>query len=714
MAARFVRRPSWLAAAIIAALVLTPGPASAHPPAKHMPTGHPAYPVTQRVPVKDQLHGETLVDEYRWLEDGESAQVKSWTDAQNILTRKFLDALPARNAIKSRVRQLVSPARQDPPVVRGNRRFYKFQDGTTPQAVLMVQEGPTGTPRKLIDVNPLAADGTISLDWWEVSPHGEYVAYGLSEGGDEQSVLHVIDVKTGKSLGEAIAGCRYASVAWTPDALGFYYTRFPEKGADGKGKQAAFYHSLGADPDLDHKVFAHPGGPEMIHWVQLSGDGRHLLVGVYKGSSSVNELYYQDLKAAGSSLKPLATGFKAMYQGDVHHGVLYLRTTENAPRGKVLAIDLANTDRKRWKVVIPQGKDALQGAFVAGGKLVAEYLHDATSQVRLFDLSGRPAGQVPLPGLGTVSGLTGMGDQRDLYFHYTSFVHPTSVLRYDVGSGKVAVEFAPKLPIAPAALVQRQVWFRSKDGTRVPMFLVHKRGLQLDGKNPTLLTGYGGFDISITPHFSANDYVWVERGGVLAVPSLRGGGEFGQAWHEAGMRGRKQNVFDDFFGAARWLIRSGITSSRHLGIEGGSNGGLLVGAALTQRPELFRAVICAVPLLDMVRYHKFLIARYWIPEYGSADDAKQYRWLKAYSPYHHVAEGTRYPATLITTGESDTRVDPLHARKMAALLQHAQGGGAPILLNVERRAGHGAGKPLTKRVEDAADQLGFMAWQLGE
>ncbi len=695
-----------LAAAMGTGLLLAPA-ASAHPPAHK-----PAYPVTAAQPVSDRYHGDVVVDEYRWLEDGGSPAVKQWTDEQNALSRRFLDALPARQAIKSRLTALLSPTRQDAPIHRGNRYFFRRQDGSTPQSVLMVQDGPTGEPRPLVDPNPLAKDGTVSLDWWEASPKGDYVAYGLSEGGDEQSVLHVVEVATGRKLDEKIPGCRYASLAWTPDQRGFFYTRFPGKGATGQDKQKAFHHVLGRAAADDELVFEHPGGVEMIMWVQLDAPGRHLVIGVNKGSSSTNELYHRDLTDPAGTLRPIVSGFTAQFYGDIHQNTLYLRTNEKAPRGKIMAVDLTRPARKHWRTVVAESRDAMQGAFVAGGQLVVEYLHDATSQVRIHDLNGHLRRTMPLPGLGTVSNLVGFAEDHDLFFSFTSYLQPTSVYRYDVKRATLATFFAPKLPIRPQDLVQRQVWYRSKDGTRVPMFLVHRRGLRLDGLNPTMLTGYGGFDISITPHFSANDYVWVERGGVLAVPNLRGGGEFGRAWHEAGTRERKQNVFDDFTAAAEWLVANGYTSPGHLGIEGGSNGGLLVGAALTQRPELFKAVVCAVPLLDMLRYHQFLIARYWVPEYGSSEDPKQYRYLKAYSPYHHVVPGRHYPATLIMTGESDTRVDPLHARKMAARLQQATAGAAPILLQIERRAGHGAGKPMTKRVEDGADVLGFLSWQL--
>lgn len=698
-----------LATAGALALAATPADASAHPGAG----GPRTYPATPERPVTDQYFGESVVDPFRWLEDGEAPEVKTWMGAQNALTRQALDALPARAQLRDRLLSLLQAPRQEPPVHRGSRYFFRRQDGHLPQSVLMVADSPAAPGRALIDPNPLSADHTVSLDWWNPSPHGRYVAYGLSESGNEQSVLHVIDAESGQALPDVIPGCRYASVSWLSDDRAFFYTRFPGKGANGQDKQRVYFHRLGDDPAKDPVVFEPEGGAELIMATQLSKDDRYLLVTVYEGSSTKTALFLQDRQAAQPAFQSLVPPYQSMFMADMHAGQLYLRTDEGAPRGKVLGAPLASPTREHWHVLVPEGADALQSAFISGGKLVCEYLHDAMSQVSLHALDGKPLGAVDFPGLGTASGFSGEEDDPDLFYTYTSYLAPASVYRYHLPDGHQELVFKPESSIDASAYEEHQVWYTSKDGTRVPMVLVHRRGLKRDGHNPTLLTAYGGFDVSITPAFSAVDFAWIERGGVLAVPNLRGGGEFGAAWHEAGMREKKQNVFDDFFAAAEWLVHERVTSAEHLAIEGGSNGGLLMGAAITQRPELFKAVVCAVPLLDMLRYHRFLIARYWIPEYGSSEDPTQYRYLKAYSPYQRVKAGTHYPATLIVTGESDTRVDPLHARKMAALLQRDQGGPAPIFLYVESKAGHGAGKPLTKRVETAADTLGFLSWQLG-
>lgn len=691
---------SRLALALAAMAFVSFGVAS---PMSASPTPAPAYPPTREAPVTDSYFGEAVVDPYRWLEDSESPEVKAWVAAQNDYTRRHLDGLPLRPAFQARLRELAGAPREGVPTRYGQRLFFTRHDGHSAQSVLWVEEH--GKRRVLLDPNTMSADGTVSLDFWEPSPEGDKLVYGVSANGSEQSVAHVLDVATGKPVCDVIPHCKYASFGWLKDQSGFYYTRFDEDQL-----QKVYFHRLGDDPAQDPMLFSHPGGAEVFVSVGLSRDDRWVTASVGKGKG--NELYVLD-REGHEGFKPLVTGFEASRYGDIHQGVLYLRTTDGAPRGRVVAVDMANPAKEAWKELIPQQKGVLQYAFVAGGRLVAEYLDDARSHLALYGLDGQSQGAIALPGLGTVSGISGRPEDDTLYLSYTSYLEPTSIYAYQFGAHQLAPRFRPSLAIDAKAYEEHQVWYPSKDGTRVPMMLVHKKGLKRDGQAPTLLTGYGGFGISMTPAFSSADFAWIERGGVLAVPCLRGGGEFGDAWHEAGMLANKQNVFDDFLAAAEWLVAQHVTRPEHLAIEGGSNGGLLMGAALTQRPELFKAVVCAVPLLDMLRYHRFLIARYWVPEYGSSEDAAQYRFLKAYSPYHHVTAGRRYPATLIVTGESDTRVEPLHARKMAALLQHSQGGPAPIWLYVESKAGHGAGKPLEKWIETTADTLGFMAAQVG-
>jgi prolyl oligopeptidase len=691
--------------ALALAGLLTLGvPVNAEPnPAK------PTYPATREHPVTDTYHGEAVVDPFRWLEDGEAPEVKAWVAAQNAFTRRTIGELGEREALRARLKALSGAPREGVPGRYGDRLFFTHHDGQAPQSRLLVEE--KGTRRVLLDPNALSLDGTVSLDFWEPSPQGDLVAYGLSENGSEQSVGYVLDVLTGQKRPDVLPGCKYASLGWLPDSTGFYYTRFtPDASPAGAETQKVYFHRLGTDPAKDPMLFSHPGGPEVFLSLGISRDGRWVSVHVGKGKG--NELHVLDREGTGG-FQALATGFESANYGDIHAGILYLRTTEGAPRGRLMRVELARPERARWTELVAEREAVLQYAFLAGGRLVAEYLKDARSELAVFGLDGKGQGAIALPGLGSVGSVSGKFEDDTLYFSYTSYLEPSSVYRYSLGTKERAVRFRPSLAIDAAKYEERQVWYRSKDGTRVPMMLVHKKGLKPDGSNPTLLTAYGGFGIPMTPGFSSANFAWVERGGVLAVPNLRGGGEFGDAWHEQGMLERKQNVFDDFHAAAEHLIAECLTSPAHLGIEGGSNGGLLMGAALTQRPELYKAVVCAVPLLDMLRYHQFLIARFWVPEYGSSEDAAQYRYLKAYSPYHRVVAGTRYPATLIVTGESDTRVDPLHARKMAALLQRAQGGAAPVLLYVETKAGHGAGKPLDKWIETTADTLGFLGWQVG-
>lgn len=703
-------RPRPRALALVLAGLLTLGvPVNAEPNPTEPSV---AYPLTRHSPVTDTYHGEAVVDAFRWLEDGEAPEVKAWVTAQNDHTRRTIDALPAREALRARLKALSSAPREGVPGRYGDRLFFTHHDGQAPQSRLMVEEG--NVRRVLLDPNTLSSDGTVSLDFWEPSPNGDFLAYGLSENGSEQSVGHVLDVRTGKRLPDVLSGCKYASLGWLKDQSGFYYTRFtPDAAAAGEKPaetQKVFFHRLGADPATDPVLFTHAGGAEVFLSLSLSRDDRYVSVHVGKGKG--NELHVLDRKGAGG-FKALATGFESANYGDIHEGVLYLRTTDGASRARLMRVELARPARADWQELVAEREGVLQYAFIAGGKLVAEYLEDARSALVVFGLDGQPEGGIALPGLGSVGAVSGKPEDDALHFSYTSYLEPSSVYRYDMKSRSRTVRFRPSLSIDTAQYEERQVWYRSNDGTRVPMMLVHKKGLAKDGANPTLLTAYGGFGISMTPGFSSANFAWVERGGVLAVPNLRGGGEFGDAWHAGGMLARKQNVFDDFHAAAEHLIATGLTSPAHLAIQGGSNGGLLMGAALTQRPELYKAVVCAVPLLDMLRYHQFLIARFWVPEYGSSEDAAQYHFLKAYSPYHRVVAGTRYPATLIVTGESDTRVDPLHARKMAALLQRAQGGAAPVLLYVETKAGHGAGKPLDKWIETTADTLGFLGWQVG-
>jgi prolyl oligopeptidase len=679
-----------------------------------------ALPKTKAAPVEETLHGHKIVDNYRWLEDSQSPETKAWVGAELSYTRSVLDALPGRDMMQKRLAQLLTIGSISPPQIAGPYYFYTRRDGMQNQPVLYVRESVDGKDRLLLDANQLAADGTIALDWWYPSEDGKYVAYGLSPSGSELSTLHVIETASGKTLPDAIERTRAASVAWKKDNSGFYYTRYPKKGDVPEGQEMynrhVFYHALGSDPTKDALIFGEGLNPEWWPNLNLSEDGRWLLIDVSEGWTK-SELYLADLQAGTPAVK-ITDGKEFLYGGDFLEGKIYITTNENAPRYRVFVADTAKPARANWQELIPQSDAVLQGAAVFGGKLFAQYEQNASSQLKIFGLDGKKLRDVELPTIGSVFGSGGRWNRKEVFFGFQSFTFPPSIYRYDLSDGKSSLWAKVDAPsIDPSAYEVKQEWFQSKDGTRVPMFIVSKKGLAKDGHNPTLLTGYGGFNVSLTPAFSRTAYLWLEHGGIYAVANLRGGAEFGEDWHRAGMRDKKQNVFDDFIAAGEYLIAQKYTDRDHLAIQGGSNGGLLMGAMITQRPDLFRAVVCQVPLLDMLRYQNFQIAKLWIPEYGSSEDPKQFDWLYAYSPYHHVRAGVEYPAILFMTADTDTRVDPMHAKKMAALMQAEAKNGAskdrPILLRIESKAGHGAGKPVTKQIEESTDVYSFLFWQLG-
>ena len=704
---------------LLLAATISPSVADAKPPIP-----------TRSEPILDTLHGVAVADPYRWLEDATSPEVQRWTDEQNAVTRKALDAFPGRKALADRFWQLYEIGSLGVPVPRhkGKNRlyFYTRRDGKQNQAVLYVRDGLDGADRALVDVNALAADGTRALDWWVPSEDGALVAYGISADGSEESVLHVRDVASGRDLPDEIARTRACSLAWFPDGKGFYYTRYPTAGTVPAGEEkyhrSVFRHRLGDDPARDEKIFG--TGRDLKDWpgVQLSPNGRWLVVQIDQGWSK-SELYLLDVHAAGKTPpRPVAmvegvdANFDAVEVLDDH---IYIRSNQDAPRGRVFAADLRQAQRAHWKEILPQSEEILESATVLRGQVAALYLNDATARVRLFSVDGKPQRELALPSLGSVGSLSNERHGDELFLSFTSFLTPTMILREHVGDAKGAAPAQPSVwrqiaaPLDPNGFEVEQVRYTSRDGTQCPLFLVHKRGvLARDAGHPTLLYGYGGFNVNILPHWEPQVAPFLEHGGVYAVAILRGGGEYGESWHQAGMLAHKQNVFDDFIGAAEWLIREKITAPAYLAISGRSNGGLLIGATITQRPELYRAAICGVPLLDMIRYHRFRIAQLWIPEYGSSENPEQFKWLYAYSPYHRVKDGVAYPAVLIHTAESDTRVDPMHARKMTARLQAASSGG-PVLLRLESKAGHGAGKPLGKVIDQLTDEWSFLFSQLG-
>jgi prolyl oligopeptidase len=686
-------------------------------------TTSPSGPPKAKVDiVEETIHGHKIADPYRWLEDASSADSQEYVRAELAYTRGILDPLPGREQIHQRLGQLLSIGNISTPQIGGPYYFYTRREGMQNQPVLLVRESIHGNDRALVDANQLAADGTVALDWWFPSDDGKYMAYGTSASGSEISTLHVIETATGNLLPDTIEHTRIAQVSWKKDNSGFYYGRNPKKGDVPEGDEAyylhIFYHELGTDPAKDPLIWGEGRKKEEILVSQLpDDDDRWLLLTAFEGSAGKNELFLQDLKA-GSAPIELTSGKDFHYSGEIFRGKLYITTNEDAPHFRLFTVDAASPGRSNWKEIIPSTDGILKGTAIVDGKILAEYEKDASSQLKLFDLEGKALGDVALPGIGTIAGLGGRWDRKDTFFGFASFTIPPSVYQVELASRKTSLWDKVSTPgVDPSAFEVRQVWYTSKDGTKVPMFVFHKKGLQLNGKNPTLLTGYGGFNVSLTPTFSGARYLWLEHGGVFAVANLRGGSEFGEEWHRGGMLDKKQNVFDDFITAAEFLISDKITDKDHLAIQGGSNGGLLMGAALTQRPDLFRAVVCQVPLLDMLRYQNFLIAKFWVPEYGSAEDAKQFDWLYAYSPYHHVKPGAEYPAIMFMTADSDSRVDPMHAKKMAALMQAEASNGKshdrPILLRIEPKAGHGQGKPISKQIEEGTDIYSFLFWQLG-
>lgn len=665
-----------------------------------------APPTTRTDNVKETIHGREIVDPYRWLEDQNSPETRAWIQAQMEYTQSVLGSLSGRDTLRQRVAELMKIEFISMPVARNGRYFFSKRLPDQELSVIYMRRGLQGKDEILVDPHPMSPDRTTSVHILSVSKDGTLLAYGVQRGGEDELVVHLFDVDARKDLPDQLPKARYVSVSIKPDKNGLYYGRL---NADGP---RLYYHAIGANAE-DKEIFGKGYGPDKGIYSTLSEDGRYLLITVIYGSAAQKtEMYYQDLAKQGP-IRPLITNINGRFYGHMAGDRLFVQTNWEAPNGRIIEVDLRNPERNRWHEVIPTGKATMAGFSVAGHQLFVNYLENVQSRVKVFEPDGRYRHDIAFPSIGTVSGVRGLWESNEAFFAFSSFHIPTTIYRYDVKDGKQKVWAQLKVPIQSDRLELKQVWYSSKDGTKVPMFLLHAKGTKLDGSNPTLLRGYGGFNLSETPQFSATAVLWAERGGVYALANLRGGGEFGEEWHKAGMLDKKQNVFDDFIAAAEWLVNSGYTKPSRLAILGGSNGGLLVGAALTQRPDLFQAVVCAIPLLDMVRYHKCLVAKLWVSEYGSSEDAEQFKYLYAYSPYHHVKPGTKYPAVLFVTGDSDTRVDPLHARKMTARLQSATGSDRPVLLHYDTKAGHAGGRPLNKEIELATDQYSFLFWQLG-
>jgi prolyl oligopeptidase len=688
-------------------------------------SGSPAvlhYPATARGSIVDRYHGTEVPDPYRWMETS-SAELSTWVAAQNDLSQPYLDAIPAREAFRKRLTELWDyeqygynwlDDKSRVPVKKGGRYFFVEKSGKQNQGVLYWADSLTATPRVLVDANALSADATASLADFSISPDGRYVAYAVSDGGTDWDTWHVREVESGRDLPDLIGDTKFTGVSWLPDASAFYYSRYP-KGADGKGddqKQVSVYrHRLGTAQADDEHVYSIADNPRHNPYAIVSQDGRWLVFIISYGFDK-NAIHLRDLSQADAPVVRLLDQWDGLYDFlGAMDGRLYFKTTQGAPLGRVIAFDPASPAPVE---VVPEAKATLQQASLVGGHVIASYLEDARSRVVVHRQDGSRRGDIRLPGHGTVIGFPDSAKESETFFAYTDYLTPLALYRYDVAKDEVTSYRKPTVPFDAAPFVTEQVFYTSRDGTRVPMFITRRKDTKLDGSNPTLLYGYGGFDVSLTPSYGTSIAAWLELGGIYAVPNLRGGGEYGADWHDAGTKVRKQNVFDDFIAAAEWLISKRYTAPAKLAIHGGSNGGLLVGAVMAQRPELFGAALPAVGVMDMLRYHTASANAYaWSSDFGTVEDADQFKALAAYSPVHNLKPGRCYPPTLVTTADHDDRVVPWHSFKFAAALQYAQNCAGPVIIRIETRAGHGAGKPTWMLVENYANQWAFLARHLG-
>lgn len=680
------------------------------------------YPETPTVDVTDTYHGVTVADPYRWLEEDvrESERVAEWVKAQNAVTRPYLDALPSREAFEERLTELWNYERNGLPVERGGRYFYTRNDGLQDQSPLYVQAGLEAEPRLLIDPNTWSEDGTVGLAQWVVSPEGNYVAYGIQDGGSDWRTWRVLDVNTGETLDDELEWLKFTSASWLPDESGFYYSRYPEPDSSEAFQslnlhQKVYFHRLGDDQSDDRLVFERPDEPEWSFFARVTEAGDYLVITISKGTDARHQIATLDLTDADIEPVVLIEGFDHRYSFVANEGSrFWFMTNNDAPKNRLIAIDLEHPEPENRREVIGEEDDVMQSVSRVGDLFIARYLDDVKTRVDVFDLAGLPVQTIELPGIGTAGGFSGRAMSTETFYSFSSYNRPPTIYRYDAATGFSTIWKQAEVPIDPEDYVVKQVFYTSKDGTRVPMFISHRRDVQPDGETPTLLYGYGGFDISLLPGYSVPPIAWMEIGGIYAVANLRGGGEYGREWHEAGKKTNKQNVFDDFIAAAEYLVEEGYTSPEHLGIYGRSNGGLLVGAVLNQRPDLFAAALPAVGVMDMLRFHKFTAGRFWVDDYGSAEDPEEFQALYAYSPYHNIRDGVGYPATLVTTADTDDRVVPGHSFKYAARLQQAQAGDAPTLIRIEERAGHGAGTPISKIIAMYADMWAFLAEHTGK
>lgn len=677
------------------------------------------YPQSRTSDVVDDYHGNQVRDPYRWLEDADSDETAAWVQAQNDLTFGFLEGIPARDAYRTRLTDLWDYERTGVPIQRSGRLFFTRNDGLQPQSVLYVQDEGASTPRVLLDPNTLSEDGTVALGAWSVSRDGRWLAWSTSDGGSDWRTWRVRNVDTTVDLADEVRWSKFSGATWDAEGTGFWYSRYDEPAAgdelQGQNRnQKLYFHRRGTDQSQDSLVYERPDHPDWGFAAGLSDDGRYLVISVWRGTSPKVGLFYKDLLDRSLVVRELLPQFDAAYSflGNLD-GEFILRTDHGAPRGRIVAVSTTRPTPGHWRTIVPEGEAVLESATMIGGQILAVYLEDVANTVRLFDLDGGVRGEIPLPGLGSVGGFSGRPGDTETWYSFDSYLSPGVIYHHNLVSGESRIWSQPQLDFPFDRYTTERTFYTSADGTRIPLWIVRRSDLKRDGQNPVILYGYGGFNIALTPSFSPARLPWLEQGGIWAVANLRGGDEYGEAWHEAGMLKNKQNVFDDFIAAAEFLVDEGWTQADRLAVMGGSNGGLLVGAVVNQRPELFAAGLPAVGVMDMLRFQHFTIGWAWTSDYGSSEDPEMFPYLHAYSPLHNLRPGTEYPAMLVTTADHDDRVVPGHSFKYTAQLQACQGGPMPVLIRVETRAGHGAGKPTDMVIEEYADRYGFLTRVLG-
>ncbi len=685
-----------------------------------MPLNQPlTYPTTRTTDITDTYHGTQVADPYRWLEDPNAPETEAWVQAQNKVTFSYLRQLPDRDKINARLTELWDYERYGIPFKQGDQYFYYKNNGLQNQSVLYTLPTLDAEPKVLLDPNTLSEDGTVALSGISISENGQHLAYGLSTAGSDWMEWHVRNIETGEDTDDLVQWVKFSGASWTHDHKGFFYSRYDEPKANTKLEdvnryQKLYYHALGTSQSEDTLIYDRPDEPDWGFSGGVTEDGRYLVISVWLGTAPKNLLFYKDLQNSDSEVVELISEFEAQYSLIDNDGTTFwFQTDLDAPKGKVIAIDITSPDRENWQTLIPEAEETLESVGLLNNQFVADYIKDAYTQIKIFDLQGALVREVELPGIGSAGGFNGKRTDTDTFYSFTSFTSPNRIYHYNLETGESTLFREPNIPFDSDAYETKQVFYPSKDGTKIPMFITAKKGMNLNGENPVLLYGYGGFNISLTPSFSVSTLVWLEMGGAYAVANLRGGGEYGEAWHQAGIKTNKQNVFDDFISAGEWLIEQKYTKAEKLAIAGGSNGGLLVGACITQRPDLFGAALPAVGVLDMLRFNQFTIGWAWESDYGSPANKDEFKALYAYSPLHNLKSGTEYPPTMIITADHDDRVVPAHSFKFAAALQAAHKGENPVLIRIETKAGHGAGKPTAKQIEEATDKWAFLAHELG-